>query len=128
FERYIKDMVALCETRGVAFRYGVDVAQTPDAIAGFDRLVIASGAAYRFGLGGLATALLDRGAAHWPGLRALASHPAVREWFYHSARRGTGARLRALARPEQKVVVIGDALRAGKSRPAIASAFEAARS
>ena len=32
----------------------------------------------------------------------------------------------ALARPGQKVVVIGDAAQAGKSRPAIASAFAAA--
>jgi hypothetical protein len=34
--------------------------------------------------------------------------------------------LRSLARPGQKVVVIGDAARAGKSRDAIAGAFEAA--
>ena len=32
----------------------------------------------------------------------------------------------ALARPGQTVLAIGDAVRAGKSRPAIASAFEAA--
>jgi hypothetical protein len=50
----------------------------------------------------------------------------VRDWFYHRARRATGERLRKLARPEQKVVVIGDAVEAGKSRPAIATAFQAA--
>ena len=128
FARYIDDMVALCRQRGVTFRFGVDVLRSADALAPFDRVVIASGASYRLGLGRLATALLDRGLAHWPGLRALASHPAVREWFYHSARHGTGERLRRLARPGQKVVVIGDAATAGKSRPAIASAFEAALS
>jgi 2,4-dienoyl-CoA reductase-like NADH-dependent reductase (Old Yellow Enzyme family) len=126
FARYVADMVALCERKGVVFRYGVDILRSADALARFDRVVIASGADYRFGLGGLAAALLDRGAAHWPGLRALASHPAVREWFYHKARRGTGERLRKVARPGQKLVVIGDAVQAGKSRPAIASAFEAA--
>jgi hypothetical protein len=126
FERYIRDMVALCETRGVTFRYGVDVTRAPDALAPFDRIVIASGARYRFGLGGLATALLDSGAAHWRGLRAAMTNDMVREWFYHDARRATGAALRKLARPGQKVVVIGDALQAGKSRPAIASAFQAA--
>jgi 2,4-dienoyl-CoA reductase-like NADH-dependent reductase (Old Yellow Enzyme family) len=126
FARYVADMVALCERKGVVFRYGVDILRSADALAPFDRVVIASGADYRFGLGGLAAALLDRGAAHWPGLRALASNPAVREWFYHTARRGTGERLRKLARPGQKLVVIGDAVQAGKSRPAIASAFEAA--
>ena len=126
FARYVADMVALCAGKGVTFRYGVDVLRSADALAPFDRVVIASGADYRFGFGGLAAFLLDRGVAHWIGLRALASHPAVREWFYHTARRATGERLRALARPGQKVVVIGDAAQAGKSRPAIASAFEAA--
>ena len=36
------------------------------------------------------------------------------------------ARFEALARPGQAVTVIGDAVRAGKSKQAIASAFEAA--
>ena len=49
-----------------------------------------------------------------------------RDWFYHKARQGTGDASRRVARPGQKIVVIGDALKAGKSRPAIASAFEAA--
>ena len=69
---------------------------------------------------------LDLGAARWPGLRAIFSNEAIRDWFYHRARRPTGEALRTLARPEQKVVVIGDAAQAGKSRPAIASAFAAA--
>jgi hypothetical protein len=34
--------------------------------------------------------------------------------------------LRALAQPRQKVIIIGDALHAGKSKDAIASAFAAA--
>ena len=49
-----------------------------------------------------------------------------RDWFYYRARRGTAERLRRLANEKQAVVVIGDAVRAGKSKPAIASAFEAA--
>ena len=56
----------------------------------------------------------------------LFSQPKVRDWFYHRARRGTGEAFRALARPGQTVVMIGDAVAAGKSKPAIASAFEAA--
>ena len=47
-------------------------------------------------------------------------------WLYDSARRGTGDLYRGIARPGQQVMVIGDAAKAGKSRPAIASAFEAA--
>jgi 2,4-dienoyl-CoA reductase-like NADH-dependent reductase (Old Yellow Enzyme family) len=126
FARYVNDMVAACVKKGVTFRYGADVLQTPGLLAPFDRIVIASGAHYRFGLGPLARALLDLGAAHWPGLRAIFSHSAFRVGFYHRARQGTGEALRALARPGQTVVVIGDAAQAGKSRPAIASAFEAA--
>jgi 2,4-dienoyl-CoA reductase-like NADH-dependent reductase (Old Yellow Enzyme family) len=126
FARYVDDMVALCTQRGVTFRWAADVAGTPDLLAPFDRVVIASGARYRFGLGGLATALLDAGAARWPGLRRAFSNSAFRDWFYYRAREATGDALRSLARPGQKVVVIGDAARAGKSRDAIAGAFEAA--
>ena len=46
--------------------------------------------------------------------------------LYYRARRGTAERFRRFVRPDQKVVAIGDALRAGKSKEAIASAFEAA--
>jgi len=126
FARYIDDMVAACARKGVTFRFGADVRQTPGLLAPFDRIVIASGARYRYGLGPLARTLLDCGAAHWPGLRNIFSSTAFRDWFYHRARQGTGEQLRRLARPGQKVVVIGDAAQAGKSRPAIASAFEAA--
>jgi len=126
FERYVGDMVALCTQRGVTFRFGVDVARSPDVLAAFDRIAIAAGARYRFGLGGVATALLDAGAGHWPGLRRIFSNSAFRDWFYYRARTATGDRLRPLARSGQKVIVIGDAAKAGKSRDAIASAFEAA--
>jgi 2,4-dienoyl-CoA reductase-like NADH-dependent reductase (Old Yellow Enzyme family) len=126
FERYVNDMVALCAHNRVVFRYGIDVTKSPADLAPFDRIVIATGARYRFGLGPLATALLDRGAGRWPGLRALFSNEKVRDWFYHRARRPTGDALRKLVQPQQKIVVIGDAAQAGKSRPAIASAFAAA--
>jgi predicted NAD/FAD-dependent oxidoreductase len=126
FERYIDDLVAACARKGVIFRFDTDVTRSPADLDAFDRIVIASGARYRFGLGGLAVILLDLGAARWPILRQLFANETVRDWFYHRARAATGASLRGLARPEQKVVVIGDAVQAGKSRPAIASAFAAA--
>jgi len=126
FERYVREMVAACTQKGVTIRYGADVLRSPDLLAPFDRIVIASGARYRFGLGPLARTLLDLGAAHWPGLRGIFSSPAFRDWFYYKGRQGTGDKFRRLARPGQTVVVIGDAVQAGKSRPAIASAFEAA--
>ena len=110
----------------MTFRFNTDVSKSPDLLAPFDRIVIASGAKYRFGLGPLAMLMLDWGVARWPGITQIFTNERVRDWFYHRARKATGDTLKALARPEQKVMVIGDALTAGKSRPAIASAFEAA--
>jgi hypothetical protein len=126
FERYIADMVAACKQRGVSFRFNTDAAAEPELLEPFDRIVIASGAAYRFGLGALTIAALDSGLARAPGIARLLSSPKLRDWFYYRARRSTGGRLAARARPGQIVAVIGDAVRAGKSKPAISSAFEAA--
>jgi dimethylglycine catabolism A len=126
FERYIRDMVAACERKGVTFQTGVDVTTDAKILAPFDRIVIATGAQYRFGLGPLAKMMLDVGAGRWPGLSALMSSPAFRDWFYYRGRSATGDHFKSLARPGQTVVVIGDAMKAGKSKTAISSAFDAA--
>jgi dimethylglycine catabolism A len=126
FARYIADLAAASAGKGVTFRFGTDVARMPDLLAPFDRIVVATGARYRFGLESVATALLDSGAGRWPGLSQLFSNSALREWFYYKARRGTAEDFTRLAKPGQIVIVLGDATRAGKSKQAIASAFEAA--
>jgi dimethylglycine catabolism A len=126
FDRYITNMVAACMRKGVIFLYGVDVIVAPEPLATYDRIVIATGARYRFGLGGLPNLLLAHGAGRWPVLRRIFAMERFRDWFYHQARRGTGEAASRIARPRQKIVVIGDAVKPGKSRPAIASAFEAA--
>jgi 2,4-dienoyl-CoA reductase-like NADH-dependent reductase (Old Yellow Enzyme family) len=126
FERYVIAMVAACTHKGVTFRYRTDVRRSPDLLAPFDRIVIASGARYRFGAGRLPMWLLELGAARWPGMTQLFSNPKVRDWFYHRARQATGDDFKGLAQPGRKITVIGDAVQAGKSRPAIESAFEAA--
>ena len=126
FERYIADLFAACARNGVSFRFETDVTHQPETLAPFDRIVIATGARYRYGLGPVATTMLDWGAGRWPGFARLFSMPAFRDWFYYRARRGTADRFKALAKPGQTVVAIGDAVAAGKSKPAIASAFEAA--
>jgi hypothetical protein len=102
------------------------VLANPSVLAPFDRIVIATGAAYRFGLGAIAPLSLDTGTARWPGIKQLMSSPKLRDWFYYRARKATGDRFKALARNGQKILVIGDAVQAGKSKPAITSAFEAA--
>jgi len=126
FDRYIADMTAACQQKSVVFRLATDVDALPGLLAPFDRIVVATGADYRFGLRVPAEWLLDRGLGRAPGLDRLFAWPALRDWFYYRGRRATGGRFAALARPGQKLVVIGDAARAGKSKQAIASAFEAA--
>ena len=126
FERYIGDLVHACTGKGVEFRFHCDVAANPDVLAPFDRIVIATGARYRFGLGAIATKMLDGGIGRWPLVSRVLSSPRFRDWFYHRARCATADRFRPLAKPGQSVVVIGDAMAAGKSKKAIASAFEAA--
>jgi hypothetical protein len=126
FNRYIADMAAACTMKGVKFRYATDVAMMPELLAPFDRIVIATGAAYRFGLGPLVEWMLDARLARAPGFAKLFAMPSLRDWFYYRARRGTAARFEQMARPGQSVIAIGDAVRAGKSKQAIASAFEAA--
>ena len=126
FTRYIDDLAAACRAKGVQFRLGADAAAASVLLAGFDTIVIATGARYRFGLRVFADWLLDTGLARAPGIARLFKSPSVRNWFYYKARRGTAPLFRRLARPGQRVIVIGDAARARKSKEAIASAFAAA--
>jgi 2,4-dienoyl-CoA reductase-like NADH-dependent reductase (Old Yellow Enzyme family) len=125
FDRFIAAMLAACKGKGVTFRFGTDPAQDPDLLAPFDRIVIAIGAQHRFGLGALLTAMLNRGIAHWPGIAWLMRQSAIRDWFYHRARRSSAPR-QIPGGTGQIVMAIGDAARPGKSKPAIASAFDAA--
>jgi 2,4-dienoyl-CoA reductase-like NADH-dependent reductase (Old Yellow Enzyme family) len=125
FARYVANLVAACQAKGVKFRFSTEV-KTAAELLGFDSIVIATGAEYRFGLGPLANWLLNTGIARAPGIARLFTSSATRNWFYYNARRGTAARFRRLARPGQRVIVIGDAAHAGKSKDAIAGAFQAA--
>ena len=125
---YVVELARACRGKGVAFRYRVDVLDKPEALRGFDRVVVASGARYRFGLGALVYALLNVGLGKSALMRALFGSERVREAFYYRARQPTGERIRALAARGQRVEVIGDAARAGKGGEAIESAFRAAYS
>ncbi|MCH2394654.1 NAD(P)-binding protein [Oceanibaculum sp.] len=124
FRAYIAALERDCRDKGVVIRTGTDVTSDPALLDGFDRVVVATGAAYRHGLGLAVPALLRAGAGKWPGLARLMTRPGLRDWFYHRARYATGSRFPA--RPGQTVEVIGDARRAGKAMPAIQSAFAAA--
>jgi hypothetical protein len=126
FGRYVDQLYRACIACGVGFVFDARIEGAPDLLQDFDRIVIATGARYRFGLGPIAAALLGSGAARWPLLRTLFVQPKFRDWFYYRARTGTAPVFARLAKPGQKVIAIGDAVAAGKSKTAIASAFEAA--
>jgi hypothetical protein len=126
FARYIDQLYGACVVKQVRFAFNTDVTRRPLLLDGFDRVVIATGARYRFGLGPIARAMLGMGAARWPLLRGLFEQQRFRDWFYYRARIGTAASFKGLTKPGQKVTAIGDAVEAGKSKAAIAAAFEAA--
>ncbi|MFL6798866.1 MAG: NAD(P)-binding protein [Xanthobacteraceae bacterium] len=126
FTRYIDDLVKACSGKGVLFRFATNVRRQPRLLASFDRIVIATGAQYRLGVGRIVTTLLDLGLGRWPGVSWLLSQTRLRDWFYYTARRATAEDFRLLGKPGQSVVAIGDAVKAGKSKQAITSAFEAA--
>ncbi len=125
FRRYVAGLVQACEQHGVAFEFNTDVRAAPEQLAGFDRIVVATGARL-IGLDGLADRLLQAGVGHWPGLRRLLSSPRLRDWFYYRLRRASADAVRHLIPPGAPLQVIGDAARPGKAKEAIASAFEAA--
>ena len=124
--RYVAGLEEACVRLGVRIRYDIDVSRHPDQLDGFDHVVVATGARYRAGIGRLAAALLETGAARWPLFRQLFEHPSVRNFLYYRARYATGAAIAWLLKPGQSVAVIGDAAQPGKSAEAIASAFDAA--
>lgn len=123
-DAYCDELVDACGKAGVR----VDVGTTPRAedIAPYDRVVIAVGARYRFGLGPVIAWALRCGFVRRGPLAWLARKPALRDWFYHRARVARGREMLALTHVGQRVMLIGDAAKAGKSQPAILQAFEAA--
>ena len=108
------------------FKLGTDVTAQPMLLEPFDRIVVATGAGYRFGLAPFVAAALRCGAGRWPGIARLLSKPAVRDRLYYNVRYGTGERFARLAKRGQTFIAIGDAAAPGKSKAAIATAFEAA--
>jgi 2,4-dienoyl-CoA reductase-like NADH-dependent reductase (Old Yellow Enzyme family) len=123
---YIDELAKACATAGVTFKYGIDAARNPEILKPFDRIVIATGARYRYGLGSVVPHLLNAGfGKSWLARRLFKSAP-LRDWFYYRARKSTGSVFKPLTAASQKVDVIGDAAQAGKGKAAIASAYQAA--
>jgi hypothetical protein len=78
-----------CRDQGVGFRFGVDPRRSPAALAGSDRIGIATGAAHPVGWGRVARFLLRSGLPQQRALKSLLSQKRLREWLYYRGRRPT---------------------------------------
>jgi 2,4-dienoyl-CoA reductase-like NADH-dependent reductase (Old Yellow Enzyme family) len=124
---YIAELERECRRQGVQFLYETDATTEQARLNEADRVVIATGASYRFGLGRVVPWTLRSGVARRPLPSRVFARPQVRNWLYYRLRTGAGPALaRGLGIDPRKVTVIGDARKAGKAAEAIASAFEAA--
>jgi len=123
---YVGELERACKQDGVMFKYGVDVSKFPEVLRDYDRIIVATGAKYRFGCGPIIYWLLEHQWGKSQLMRKLFSSERLRNWFYYRARRATGGGYGAQARSGQKISVIGDAAQAGKGKEAIASAFRTA--
>lgn len=131
FHAYIRDLErAACEA-GAVVRYEVDVSRQKHELMPFDRIVVATGASYRYGLGRFVPAMLRAGLGRGRLLAWLFTRPGARAWFYHKARAPGGHGLAPLTGwgsdgSSQKVSIIGDARQPGKAQAAIRDAYDAA--
>jgi 2,4-dienoyl-CoA reductase-like NADH-dependent reductase (Old Yellow Enzyme family) len=122
-DRYIASLERRCRANGVMFELNTEIDDIRGLSSRFDRVVVATGARYRLGLG-LMPKLLAAGFAKLPVIRDLAARPNLRKWLYYNARRPTLPQLEGIA--PGFITVIGDASSAGKSVAAIRDAFAAA--
>jgi dimethylglycine catabolism A len=123
---YIEALERDCRAKGAEFRFGLDAEREPAALGGFDRIVIATGAAYPAVSATMIGRLLPSGAAErWP-LSALLSKGRARRWLYPGKRSPTGRRIASLLPPDVVVEIVGDARTPAGVRAATKSAITAA--
>jgi hypothetical protein len=123
-DAYLDDLERACSEKNVVFRFGTGISNVQDVSRDFDRIVVATGARYRLGMGRLVYRLLESGWGKSRLARRVFGSPRVRDWFYYRARRSAVPKLGKL--DPGRVMVIGDAAAPGKTRDAIESAFKAA--
>lgn len=123
-DAFVEELERACRGKNVAFRYGTRIGNVQDIARDFDRIVVATGAAYRLGLSRLVYAMLESGWGKSKLARRIFGSPRMRDWLYYRARRSVLPKLGKL--DGKPVVVIGDAAAPGKTRDAIQSAFKAA--
>lgn len=123
-DAYLDALEQSCRSKNVVFRLNFDIGADPDCLHDFDRIVVATGARDRMGLGAPAVRLLQRGWGRSRLARRLFAVPVVQEWVTRRGRCATLPRLGAV--DPARVTIIGDAVAPGHLREAVAAAFEAA--
>jgi 2,4-dienoyl-CoA reductase-like NADH-dependent reductase (Old Yellow Enzyme family) len=123
-DAYVDELERACRDKNVEFRFGSGISNVRDVARDFDRIVIATGARYKFGLGPLVRKLLGAGWGKSRLARRIFDAASVRDWFYYRARKSIRPKVGKLH--TKPVVIIGDAAVPGKTRDATMSAFKAA--
>jgi dimethylglycine catabolism A len=124
---YIDELERACREQGVTMRLGTDASSHAVSLRQADRIIVATGASYRYGLGRLIRWMLRAGLARRGLTAGVAGSDRVRLWLYYRARYATGAGIgRRLGLDPGKVTFIGDAADPGKVADATRQAFEAA--
>jgi hypothetical protein len=123
FEYFCQQLMQTCKMQGVNFQMGVHLQENDARLYGFDRIVIATGATYRFRLSWLVNLLLHPWIAKLPLIESIFTSEALKNWFYYKARSPNLPTWMIDQKITPKVHVIGDAKTPGKSDGAIQSAF-----
>lgn len=123
FENFCQQIQQTCKMQGVNFQMGVDLQENDARLSGFDRIVIATGASYRFGFFWLINLLLHPQMAQSPILQRIFRSESLKNWFYYKARLSKLPSWIIDKKIAPTIQVIGDAKTPGKSDVAIQSAF-----
>ena len=126
FAAYISGMKAICESKGVKIKVGLDPFAQGSSLKGYDWIVVATGACLPWGLDGLVRPLLKAGFFQHEWFKSIFSNEKVRHFFYYKLRHATGQKLQNKLGGSARVSLIGDAALAGKAQEAIRSAYELA--
>jgi len=122
---YVDGLRRECQEKGVEIRTGTDPFADPSLLDGFDHVVVATGARYRWGLGRFVKWSLERGIPRWSPIDRLARTEKFRNWFYYQFR-SANSPISTASHGKFSFEIIGDAALPGKSEDAIFSAYTAA--
>ncbi len=123
FKHFARQLRRSAEFHGAQFKMSVDIQSQPDILQPFDRIVFATGAKYRYGLGVWVYLCLKTPLRHLAILDRIFQKTSFKNWFYTKARISLTTDWQQLVGDQQKYHIIGDANTPGKSDAAIHDAY-----